>query len=65
MNEEAAAPKLALHHYHVIVNPTRLLGMNEVELPRTYETREAADSECARLNGAAGAHAYLVIVTSG
>jgi hypothetical protein len=63
MNE--AAPQLAAHRYHVIVNPNRILGMKEVEVPRSYETREAAEGECERLNGAAGSHAYLVIVTSG
>jgi len=48
MNE--AAPQLAAHRYHVIVNPNRILGMKEVEVPRSYETREAAEIECKRLN---------------
>ena len=50
--------------YHVIVNPTRIAGVQGVEGPRSYETREAAEKECDRLNVAAGSHAYLVIITS-
>jgi len=47
MNEVAL--QLLAHRYHVIVNPSRLLGMKKIDLPRSYETREAAESECERL----------------
>jgi hypothetical protein len=66
MNDSAAGTTLSSQRtrYHVIVNPNRILGMKEMEGPRSYDTREAADSECGRLNGAAGTGAYLVIATS-
>ena len=50
--------------YHVIVNPARIRAGSEVIGPRSYASREAAESECNRLNGAAGDHAYMVIATS-
>jgi len=58
MNDAVAAPA----RYHVIVNPSRILATKDVELPRTYTTREAAERECNRLNGA-GVSRYMVIAT--
>ena len=55
---DAAAPT----RYHVIVNPSRILATKEVELPRSYPSREAAESECNRLNGV-GNSKYIVIAT--
>jgi hypothetical protein len=60
MNDAAAAPV----RYHVIVNPSRILTTKDVELPRSYATREAAENECNRLNGGAGTSRYILIVTS-
>lgn len=65
MNDSTAdATLFSRIRYHVIVNPNRILGMKEAEGPRNYETREAAEAERDRLNGAAGLGAYLVIATS-
>jgi hypothetical protein len=59
MNDAAAA----LARYHVIVNPSRILATTDVEAPRSYTTREAAEAECNRLNGGASTSRYMVIVT--
>ena len=48
MNDAAAA----LARYHVIVNPSRILATKDVEAPRSYTTREAAEAECNRLKQA-------------
>ena len=68
MNDNPAAPAFAFAsgriRYHVILNPARITSTEELETPRSYDTREAATSECDRLNGGAGSHAYIVIATS-
>ncbi len=66
MHDNPAAPAFASGRirYHVIVNPARILATKEVETPRSYETREAAEGERDRLNGGAGGPAYMVIATS-
>lgn len=55
MNDAAAAPA----RYHVITSPSRILGEKDVEAPRSYRTREAAETECNRLNSGAGSSRYI------